>query len=213
MSFVKSVFRFLWHLLDGVRKVLHVILLLFIFGALWLAVSPTIPIVPNQAALLIAPEGALVEQLSGDPFERAVSEAYGQGQPETLLRDLLEAVREAKQDDRIKALVLDLSQMSGGGVAKLEELGLAIKDFRESGKPVIAMGENYDQAQYFVAAQADEIYLDPKGMVLIDGFAYYRMFMKDAIDKLAVDVNIFRAGQFKSYTEQFSRNDMSAAGT
>lgn len=210
MNFVKGVFRFLWHLVDGVRKVLHLLLLLFIFGVLWFAVSPSIPIVPNNAALLVAPEGALVEQLSGDPIERAVSEAYGQGRPETLLRDVLEAIREAKTDDRIKTLVLDLTQMSGGGVAKLEEFGKAVKDFRESGKPVIAFGESFDQSQYYVASHADEIYLDPKGMVLIDGFAYYRMFMKDAIDKLAIDVNIFRAGQFKSYTEQYSRNDMSA---
>lgn len=211
MSFLKRFFLFFWRLLDGVRKVLHVILLLFIFGALWVAVSPSIPLVPSQAALVIAPEGALVEQLSGDPFERALSEAYGQGQPETLVRDVVEAVREAKNDDRIQALVLDLGGMAGGGTPKLEELSLAVRDFRSAGKPVIAMGEYYDQSQYYVAANADEIYLDPNGMVLIDGFAYYRMFMKDAIDKLGVDVNVFRAGQYKSYTEQFSRNDMSPA--
>ncbi len=211
MNFIKGVFGFLWRLLDGVRKVLHVILLLFIFGVLWVAVSPSIPLVPSQSALVIAPEGALVEQLSGDPFERAISEAYGQGQPETLLRDVVEAIREAKTDERIQALVLDLGGMAGGGTPKLEELSIAIRDFRSSGKPVIAQGEYYDQAQYYVAANADEIYLDPEGLVLIDGYAYYRMFMKDAIDKLGLDVNIFRAGTYKSYTEQFSRNDMSEA--
>lgn len=211
MNFIKGIFGFLWRLLDGVRKVLHVILLLFIFGVLWVAVSPSIPLVPSQAALVIAPEGALVEQLSGDPFERALSEAYGQGQPETLMRDVVDAIREAKTDDRIQALVLDLGGMAGGGTPKLEEFSLAIRDFRTSGKPVIAQGEYYDQSQYYVASNADEIYLDPNGMVLIDGYAYYRMFMKDAIDKLGVDVNVFRAGTYKSYTEQFSRNDMSEA--
>lgn len=209
MNFLKRFFVSFWRLLDGVRKVLHVILLLFIFGVLWLAVSPSIPLIPGQAALVIAPEGALVEQLSGDPFERALSEAYGQGEPETLVRDVVEAIREAKTDERIQALVLDLGGMVGGGTPKLEEFSLAVRDFRASGKPVIALGEYYDQSQYYVAANADEIYLDPNGMVLIDGYAYYRMFMKDAIDKLGVDVNIFRAGQYKSYTEQFSRNDMS----
>jgi protease-4 len=99
--------------------------------------------------------------------------------------------------------------MSGGGVAKLEEVAAAIRDFRTSGKKVIAFGEGYDQAQYYLAAQADEVYLDPQGLVLIDGFGYYRTFLKGVIDKLQVDVNVFRAGKFKSYTDQFSRSDMS----
>ena len=108
--------------------------------------------------------------------------------------------------------MLDLGHMAGGGVAKLEEVAAAIRDFRTSGKKVIAFGEGYDQAQYYIAAQADEIYLDPQGLVLIDGFGYYRTFLKGVIDKLAVDVNVFRAGKFKSYTDQFSRSDMSRAG-
>ena len=70
------------------------------------------------------------------------------------------------------------------------------------------MGDSLDQTQYYVAAQAGEVYLDPMGEVSIDGFSYYRMYYKDAIDKLGVDFNVFRAGTFKSYTDQFSRSDM-----
>jgi protease-4 len=73
---------------------------------------------------------------------------------------------------------------------------------------VVAVGDSLDQSQYYLAAQAGEVYLDPLGLVYIDGFSYYRMFLKDAIDKLGVDVNVFRAGTFKSYTDQFSRSDM-----
>ena len=94
------------------------------------------------------------------------------------------------------------------GLSKLQEIGAALRDFRASGKRVVAAADSLDQTQYYLAAQAGEVYLDPMGMVSLDGFSYYRMFLKDAIDKLGVDVNVFRAGTFKSYTDQFSRSDM-----
>lgn len=200
---------FLWRGLDGLRKVLHLIVLLVLFLMIGALVSPSSPIVPHKAALVLAPQGALVEQLAGDPFERAVAEAYGQSRPETLLRDLIDVVDTAAKDKRIELMVLDLGGMSGGGIAKMQELADAIQRFRAAGKKVFAFGESFDQAQYYLAAQADEIYLDPHGLVLIEGFGYYRTFLKGVIDKLAVDVNVFRAGKFKSFTDQFSRSDMS----
>lgn len=209
MKAITGFFLFIWRALDGLRKVLHLIVLLALFVLIGAALSPNIPIVPHKAALVLAPQGALVEQLAGDPFERAVAEVYGQERPETLVRDLIDAIEAAKDDKRIEVLVLDLGSMAGGGVAKLAEIAAAIRDFRGSGKKVIAFGEGYDQSQYYLAAQADEIYLDPQGLVLIEGFGYYRTFLKGVIDKLAVDVNVFRAGKFKSYTDQFSRSDMS----
>jgi protease-4 len=209
MNAIGTVFRFIWRGIDFLRKVMHLIVLLVFFITFFALVKPNIPFVPQQAALVLAPQGTLVEQLSGDPLGRAIAEAYGRGRAETLLRDLIDSIEAAKTDDRIKVLVLDLSGMAGGGVAKLEELAAAIRDFRTSGKKVIALGEFYDQSQYYLAANADEINLDPQGMVLIEGFGYYRTFLKGLIDKLAVDVNVFRAGKFKSYTDQFSRADMS----
>ena len=202
--------RWIWHGLDGLRKVLHLVLLLVIFGSLWGVFSRSIPLVPERAALVIAPQGPLVEQLSGDPLERAVAESLRQQPAETLLRDVVEAIRSAGGDERISALYLDLAGLAGGSVPKLQEVGRAIAEFRKSGKPVIAYGDYYDQRQYYVAAHADEIYLDPQGIVYVDGFANYGLFFKDAIDKLAVDWNIFRVGEYKSAVETFTRNDMSA---
>ena len=209
MKAIAAIFGFIWRALDGVRKVLHLIVLLALFMLIGAALSPSIPIVPNKAALVIAPQGALVEQLAGDPLDRAISEAYGQERPETLLRDLVDSIDIARDDKRIELMVLDLGSMSGGGIAKLEEVAAAIQRFRAAGKKVYAFGESFDQAQYYLAAQADEIYLDPQGLVLIEGFGYYRTFLKGVIDKLAVDVNVFRAGKFKSFTDQYSRSDMS----
>jgi protease-4 len=209
MKALAAFFSFVWRALDALRKVLHLIVLLVLFLGIAAALSPSIPIVHHKTALVIAPQGTLVEQLAGDPFDRAIAELYGQQRAETLVRDITDAIEAAKEDKRVEVLVLDLGQMAGGGVAKLEEVAAAIRDFRASGKKVIAFGEGYDQAQYYVAAQADQVYLDPQGLVLIDGFGYYRTFLKGVIDKLSIDINVFRAGKFKSYTDQFSRSDMS----
>ncbi len=201
-------FALVWRMLEGVRKVLHLILLLVIFGFLLAALHTSVPKVPKIAALVIAPEGELVEQLSGDPVRRAFGQASGGPAPETLLRDVIDAIEAAKSDERIKLIVLDLGNLETSGLSKLQEVGAALRDFKGAGKRVVVAADSLDQTQYYLAAQAGEVYLDPLGLVYVDGFSYYRMFLKDAIDKLGVDVNVFRAGTFKSYTDQFSRSDM-----
>jgi protease IV len=207
-SALRGFFGLVWRILEGVRKVLHLVLLLVIFGFILAALHTSIPIVPRVAALIIAPQGELVEQLSGDPVRRAFGEASGRPAPETLLRDVTDAIAAAKSDSRIKLIVLDLDELDSSGLSKLQEIGAALRDFRASGKRVVSASDSLDQTQYYVAAQAGEVYLDPMGIVSIDGFSYYRMYYKDAIDKLGVDFNVFRAGTFKSYTDQFSRSDM-----
>jgi protease-4 len=209
MASFRSVGRGVWHFLDGLRRVLHLILLLVFFTLVLIAVRGSIPSVPERAALVIAPEGRLVEQLSGDPLQRALEEARGKDRSETLLWDLTDSIRAAAKDKHIPVLVLDLEHFEGGGQPTLEELARAIREFRASGKKVIAVATSYLQAPYYVAAQADEIYIDPMGFVLIDGYDRYQMFFKDALDKLGVDINVFRVGAFKSAVEIYTRNDMS----
>ena len=201
-------FGLVWRILEGIRRVLHLILLLVIFGFILAALHTSIPIVPHSAALVIAPEGELVEQLSSDPVRRAFGHASGGPAPETLLRDVTDAIAAAKSDSRIKLIVLDLGSLDSSGLSKLQEIGAALRDFRAGGKRVVVAADSLDQTQFYLAAQAGEVYLDPMGLVYLDGFSYYRMFLKDAIDKLDVDVNVFRAGTYKSYTDQFSRSDM-----
>src|SRR5277367_429915 len=207
-SALKGFFGLIWRILDGIRKTLHLVLMLVIFGFILAALHTSIPIVPRTAALVISPQGELVEQLSGDSVRRALGEASGGPAPETLLRDVTEDIAAAKTDSRIKLIVLDLDEMETAGLSKLQEICAALRDFRVSGKRVIAMGVSFSQIQYYLAAQAGEVYLDPMGDVEVHGFSYYRMYYKDAIDKVGVDFNVFRAGTFKSYTDQFSRNDM-----
>jgi protease-4 len=212
MAFFRAIGAFLrgiWHALDGLRKVLHLIVLLFLFAMLFVASQSTLPFIPAEAALVIAPEGRIVEEISGEPFERAVAETLGESQPETRLQDLLDAIDAAADDGRIRALVLDLGAMERAGLPALEDIAAALSTFRESGKKVYAWGGWFDQRQYYLAAQADEVYLDPYGTVIIEGYGYFRQYLKGAADKLAVDVHVFKVGTHKSAPDTFTRSDMS----
>jgi protease-4 len=199
----------IWTGVDGVRKVLHLLLLLFIFSIVLGALSASAPKLPAQAALVIRPAGDLVEQLTGDPFDRALDELLGDAEPQTLVQDVVDGLRLAKDDDRIKAVVLDLEGLSGGGLSKLQRIGAAIDDFRGSGKPVIAMADTYVQSSYYLASRADEVYMHPEGFLMLRGYGIYQNYFKDAIDKLKIDWNVFKVGTHKSAVEPFTRNDMS----
>jgi protease IV len=199
----------IWRGLDVLRRSLELLLLLALLGIVIGALRQSTPRLPEKAALVVQPSGDIVEQLSGEPIERAFNEAQGQGTPQTLLWDLTTAIRAAASDSRIVVLVIDTDDMGSAGQAKLEELAAAIAAFRHSGKKIIAHGSYFLQSQYYLAAQADEVYLDPFGFVLLDGYDRYRMFFKDALDKLSIDMHLFRAGKFKSAAETFTRRDMS----
>jgi protease-4 len=199
----------LLHALDGLRKVLHLLLLLIIFGALLAASHTTLPIIPRSAALELAPMGRIVEEEAGDPLDRALSDVAGEDDQETRLRDLVDVVDHARDDDRIRALVLNLDGLDHVGLPALQDLARSIGWFRESGKKVYAHGQIFTQRQYYLAAQADEVYLDPFGFVLLDGYAYYRSYLRGAVDKLAVDVNVFKIGSHKSGPDTWTRSDMS----
>jgi len=211
MSSLRAILAGIWRGLDGLRKALHLILLIVIFGAIVWAVSSSTPGVPDHAALVVRPQGRLVEELSGDPVQRAVQSAQGEERQETLLWDLVDAIRGAATDSRIRVLVLDLDRMEGASQPMLEELASAIGKFRASGKQVIAYGTAYDQDQYYLAAQADKVYLDPAGYVMIEGYSRYPLYFKGLLQKLGVDINVFRVGTFKSAVEIYTRSDMSAA--
>jgi protease IV len=205
----RDFFSGVWRVLDALRRGLHLILLLLIFGVLILAMRAGVPRIPARAALLIAPEGTLVEQLTGDPLQRAIDQARGDSHTETLLWDLTDSIRAAAKDRRIPVVVLDLDKLDEATLPTLQELAAALREFRASGKKVIAVGTELTQERYYLAAQADEVNLDPFGFVLIDGFDRYRRFWKGALDKLSVDINVFRVGAFKSAVEPFTRTSMS----
>jgi len=208
---IRKFFRGLFKGLDGLRKGLHLLVLLLIFGFVIGGLSGSIPKLPDDAALVIRPEGEIVERPSGDPFELALAEARGIGRDETTLRDLVDAIIAARDDERIKTLVIDFDGMSGAGQPTLDEFSRAITSFRKSGKKVVSTGLGFSRDTYYVAAHADEIYLDPQGLVLMEGYERFRNYYKSALDKLGVDINVYRVGTYKSAVEPFLRNDMSPA--
>jgi protease-4 len=201
--------RGLWRGLDAVRKVLHLMLLVILLLIVIASLGPQLPRVPGSAALLIAPEGTLVDQLSGDPLERALAKARGIPARETLLKDVVDAIRAARDDTRIRALVLKLDGLSGAGLSKLQELRDELGRFKESGKPVIAVGDGYTRDQYYLAAQADEVYMHPMGFVFLDGYSRFLPYFKSALDKLYVDYEVWTVGEYKSFVEPITRDNMS----
>jgi protease-4 len=207
---IGKIFGGIFRGLDILRKFLHLVLLLVIFGIVVGALRTSIPHVEDHSALVIQPRGEIVEQLTGSPVDRALARAQGNAQRETLLWDLIDVLKAAKRDARISAVVLDLNYLLGGGQPTLAEFAAAIRDFRSSGKKVVAHSAAYLQESYYVAAAADEVYLDPLGLVGIDGYERYRTYYKDLFEKLGVEVNLFRVGAYKSAGEVYVRNDMSA---
>jgi protease-4 len=199
----------IWRGLDRLRRLLHLILLLGVFLLLLASAVGERVFVPSQAALLIAPQGTLVDQLSGDPLGRAIAKARGTPIQETLLRDVVDALRAARTDDRIKGVVLQLDGLTAAGLSKLQELAAEIAAFKASGKPVTAIGDGYTRDQYYLAAQADKVYLNPMGMVLIDGYSRYMPYYKSALEKFYIDYNVWTVGEYKSFVEPITRDDMS----
>ncbi|MDM4770990.1 signal peptide peptidase SppA [Solimonas sp. SE-A11] len=169
----------------------------------------TPPKIEDNVALILAPTGALVEQIDQDPGQHLVESLRGEPPSQTLLRDLIDALELARDDKRITFAVLKLDALANAGLPQLEELGVAIKRFQAAGKKVVAYSPWYDQAPYFAASLADEVVVDPQGMVHIEGFSVYQNYFKEALDKLGVRINVFRVGEYKSAVEPFTRNDMS----
>lgn len=201
---IVRVLRGFWRGVDSTRR--FTINLIFLLLALWLLslFLASAPKLQPRTALVIAPKGALVEQYTVDPASRAIARALGEETPEVQLRDLLRAIEAAKDDDRIERIVIRPDGLRSAGLAALREVAAALREFRESGKQVVAYADFLDQRQYLLAAQADEIYLHPSGAVLMEGFARYRPYYREGLqDKLGVDVHLFRVGEYKSAAEPY----------
>lgn len=162
---------------------------------------------PESAVLVLAPAGAIVEQRSESVL---ANELFGESlASETVLQDLIDALDLAGGDHRIKAVLVDTSKLKSAGLTKLQDIGAALKRFRQSGKPVVAAADFYTQGAYLLAAYSDRVYLHPMGGVLLKGFGIYQNYYKAALDKLFVQFHVFRVGSYKSALEPFMRRDMS----
>ena len=207
------IWRGFWNGLTAFRMAVFNILFLIALALILRAIffSGDVITVEADTTLVLKPNGLIVEEYTGTPVERALNEALGQQPPETRLRDLLRTLELAAEDDNIVQLLISTDNLIGVSPGTMTELSAALDRFRESGKPVIAYGSFMGQSQYGLAVLADEIWLNPDGFVLLEGFSYFRNYYREGLEKLAVDVNLFRVGEFKSAMEPFIRDDMSEA--
>ncbi len=205
----------IWRLFTLTRSVvLNVLFVVFFIGFIAMLDSDVEQvIVPNKAALVLNLVGDLVEQKREvNPMDALLLEALDEKdeKPEVLLADVLTVIAKAKNDDRVQLLVLQLHGLRSAGLSKLQEVGAALIDFKNSGKKIIALGDNFSQNQYYLVSHADDIWLNPQGFMLLEGYGRYNMYFKSALEKLAINQHIFRVGTFKSAVEPFLRDDMSA---
>jgi protease IV len=209
---IRRLFGFIWNLITWIRTATFNLIFVFIALAIIISlIADEAPVMPDKTALRIAPSGFLVDQLSYvDPVTQFLEQS-SQDDAETLVRDLTTSINRAAEDPRITSLVLELSNLYGGGISKLEEVGIALQNFKDSGKTIIAISDNYSQDQYYLASYADTIYLNPMGTVLLTGYSSYRNYFKTALDKLQLNFHVFRVGEYKDAVEPFLQNSMSDA--
>ncbi|WP_118856384.1 signal peptide peptidase SppA [Sphingomonas mesophila] len=203
MRFVAAI----WKLLVGIKDALVLLLMLLFFGALYAALSSR-PAPITDGVLALDLKGVLVEQPSEVDALAALA-GMGGAAKEHRLSTLVAMLREAKDDDRVKAVALDLDGFLGGGQASLNSLGQALDEVRKSGKTVAAFATGYTNDGYQLAAHASEIWLPELGAVAVAGPGGDNLYYKGLLDKLGVSVNTYRVGEFKSAVEPFTRSDMS----
>lgn len=204
-------FSKLWKIITCVRNGLaNCIFLLLIILVLVVVLMPKQAPLPDQAPLLLEISGVLVDKRTYQPsiLDLFSSDEHNR---ETQVSDVVAAIRHASNDRRITGLILNMNYLQHGSLSKMQEIGQAINEFKQSQKPVIAYGDGLSQGQYFLASFADTIYMNPLGSVGVIGFGLYGSYFKEAADKLSVKFHLFKVGDYKDAAEPFVRNDMSAA--
>ncbi len=205
MQFLKGV----WGFLVGVKDALVLVFMLLLFGALWASFSMRAPIanVPDGAALHIEMDGLLVDQAS-EPTPLALLGGE-EVVPEIETLTLVKTIDRAAEDPAISRITLDLDSFLGGGLANLESVGAALDRFKAKKKTVEAWATAYGDDGYYLASHANSIALDPMGAVVLTGPGGSNLYFKDALDKLKVNVEVFRVGTYKSFVEPFTRSEAS----
>ncbi|WOH38422.1 signal peptide peptidase SppA [Thalassotalea fonticola] len=213
-SVIKKVLKKLWAIINTSRKVfLNLVFFGFLIFLYSVLTDDSHEVkIPNETALVLNFYGTIVEQKHEvDPADAIMQEAFNQKEenPEMLITDIKNVIKTAKNDDRIKTLVLYPQNLKRAGLHHLQEIGAAINDFKQSGKEVVAFGDYFSQDQYFLASYADKVWINPEGAIVLEGFGRYRTYFKAALEKLNVTQHVFKVGTYKSAVEPYIRDNMS----
>ncbi|AXD09445.1 signal peptide peptidase SppA [Salmonella enterica] len=217
--FIAGFFKWTWRLLNFVREMvlnLFFIFLVLVGVGIWMQIgNGSNSEQTAHGALLLDISGVIVDKPSTNhrlgALGRQLFGASSDRLQENSLFDIVNAIRQAKDDRNITGIVLDLKNFTGADQPSMRYIGKALREFRDSGKPVFAVGENYSQGQYYLASFANKIWLSPQGQVDLHGFATNGLYYKTLLDKLKVSTHVFRVGTYKSAVEPFIRDDMSPA--
>lgn len=194
---------FVGRTLDRLRKTLHLIFLLAVFIPLLMIMMRGEEPVQQKTTLLLNLKGSIVEQYTGTPSERLSASLMGEDINEVQLRDIRSALQTAASDPSIVQVLVRTDELQAAGVSTLREVGKAITAFKRSGKPIHAYGYYYDQRGLYIAAHTDGVWLHPGGVALLEGLGRNRMYYRSLLDKLGVDVAVFRVGEYKSAVEPY----------
>lgn len=217
--FIAGFFKWTWRVLNFVREMvlnLFFLLLVLVGVGIWMQIgNGSNSEQTARGALLLDISGVIVDKPSTNhrlgALGRQLFGASSDRLQENSLFDIVNAIRQAKDDRNITGIVLDLKNFTGADQPSMRYIGKALREFRDSGKPVFAVGENYSQGQYYLASFANKIWLSPQGQVDLHGFATNGLYYKTLLDKLKVSTHVFRVGTYKSAVEPFIRDDMSPA--
>jgi len=215
-KFIGMFFKGIWKLITFIRLALVNLVFLASIGAIYFiytsAETPA-PTVPKESALIVNISGPIVEQPTYvNPMDSLTGSFFGKDLPkENVLFDIVDTIRHAKDDQQVSGLVLALRDLPETNLTKLRYIAKALNEFKASGKPIYAVGDMYNQSQYYLASYADKIYLAPDGAVMLKGYSAYSLYYKTLLEKLDVNTHVFRVGTYKSAIEPFIRNDMSDA--
>lgn len=215
-SWTKSLFTGLWNILNFSRKLFFNIIFIVIAVAIIMAVtkdSKKLGVTSNSILNVTLNGRLVIEKEEVPPFDQFMKEAFDEkdDNPEVLVRDVVLALENAAADNRIKGAMLNLQGLRPSGLDKLRIVAKAVEEFKVSGKPIYAVGDYYTRDQYYIAAHASEIFLNPMGAVIVDGYSRFGTYLKRMLDKLKITTHIFRVGTYKSAVEPYMRNDMSEA--
>ncbi|WP_158367628.1 signal peptide peptidase SppA [Candidatus Williamhamiltonella defendens] len=214
-QFIGGFVRWIWRSINFMRVlVLNLcFLLLIIIGVMTYLHFQNGPLEPVKGALLVDLTGIVQDKPATNTLFRQWSKKFLEREQNKLqensLFDIVDILRQAKTDNNINGLVLSLNHLIAIDQPSLQYIGKALLEFRETGKPIYAIGDSYTQEQYYLASFANKIYLSPQGTVDIHGFATHQLYYKSLIDKLKINSHIFRVGTYKSAVEPFMRDDMS----
>ena len=204
---MKDFFKFTFASMLGVVLAGIVFTILGIVSMVGMVASSDTETTINENSIFVLDlDGALSERVKENPFQSLLGDDY-----QALgLDDILTSIQKAKENENIKGIYLQTGLLEAS-FASLEEIRQALKDFKESGKFIIAYADQYEQGMYYLASIADKVIVNPQGSIAWHGLASQPIFYKDLLAKIGIDMQIFKVGTYKSAVEPFIATEMSEA--